>query len=196
MDANIGSARWLICQIIRLLRRSYERRDNFFILPSKRWRHSVLSQLRGYVKRDFYIWLSDIINPHATQTRFYGFVITARVFSLLCQGHKRDMQSSHEYVLLPYTRAPHFRRIYRTLMHNALRDDGKYGYITRQRPMLFSLASHWLMLIRNQRSHTNARYGDDRRSLRRTLRSLPLSEGVLKDVPPRLMRTTADLEKS
>lgn len=38
--------------------------------------------------------------------------------------------------------------IYRTLMHNALRDDGKYGYITRQRPMLFSLASHWLMLIR------------------------------------------------
>lgn len=42
--------------------------------------------------------------------------------------------------------------IYRTLMHNALRDDGKYGYITRQRPMLFSLASHWLMLIRNQRN--------------------------------------------
>ncbi|KAI4494595.1 hypothetical protein M0804_000796 [Polistes exclamans] len=34
-------------------------------------------------------------------------------------------------------------------MHNALRDDGKYGYITRQRPMLFSLASRWLMLIRN-----------------------------------------------
>lgn len=127
--------------------------------------------------------------------RFYGLAITARALSLLCRDHKRDMQSSHEYVLLPYTRTPHLRRIYRTLMHNALRDDGKYGYITRQRPMLFSLASHWLMLIRNHRSHTNARNGDDRRSLRRTLRSLSLSDDVLKDVPPRLMRTAADLEK-
>lgn len=47
--------------------------------------------------------------------------------------------------------------IYRTLMHNALRDDGKYGYITRQRPMLFSPASHWLMLIRKSNVAGNRR---------------------------------------
>ena len=61
-------------------------------------------------------------------------------------------------------------------MHNALRDDGKYGYITRQRPMLFSLASHWLMLIRKSNVvPTNMWDKDKRRSLRRTLCFLSLS---------------------
>ena len=127
--------------------------------------------------------------------RFYGLAITARALSLL-QGHKRDMQSSHEYVLLPYTRAPHLRRIYRTLMHNALRDDGKYGYITRQRPMLFSLASHWLMLIRNQRSH--------KRSQRRRPTFIKVNFTIIAVIRRRLKRratewlmaATADLEKS
>lgn len=65
--------------------------------------------------------------------------------------------------------------IYRTLMHNALRDDGKYGYITRQRPMLFSLASHWLMLIRKSNVADRRARGTkmEERSLRRALWILP-----------------------
>jgi len=159
MDANISSMQWLICQIIRLLCPSTSDEIIFLFLSNNRWTHSLLGQLRSYVKRTF-IFGYQILLTFATHigscathiVQFYGLCYYVR----FRQGHKRDMQSSHEYVLLPYTRAPHLCRIYRTLMHNALRDDGKYGYITHQRPMLFSLASHWLMLIRNQQSHTLA----------------------------------------
>lgn len=137
-------------QIIRFL---YVQRDNFLFCQINGERTFYLANYIVTLKGTFILFGYQILLTLAlyTQVRFYGLAITARALSLLRQGHKRDMQSSHEYVLLPYTRAPHLRRIYRTLMHNALRDDGKYGYITHQRPMLFSLASHWLMLIRNQR---------------------------------------------
>lgn len=133
-----------------------------FILPSKRGMCSLFDQLRGYAEGTF-IFGYQILLTALTHLRPYthipkcGFMrphIAARALSHLCQGYKRDMQSSHEYVLVRYTyHAHHIFAGYRTLMHNVLRDDGKYGYITRQRPMLFSPVPHWLMLIRNQRRH-------------------------------------------
>lgn len=113
----------------------------------------------------------------------------------LCRSHKRDIpELTRICTTTLHARAPHHRRIYRTLMHNVLRDDGKYGYITHQRPMLFSLAPHWLMLIRNQRSRRRSQQRRPR-SLRRALRSLSLLKRLLKDVMPTLMRTIVDLEK-
>lgn len=137
-----------------------------FILSSKRGTCSLFDQLRGYAKGTFIFGYQILLTALTLRThtlmRFYAPAITARALSRLCQGYKRDMQSSHEYVLVRYTyRAHHTFAGYRTLMHNVLRDDGKYGYITRQRPMLFSLVPHWLMLIRNQRSHKRTKMTTD-----------------------------------
>jgi len=137
------------------LAREHESGDNFCpalrgtrVFPAR-----PITRLR---ERDFYIRLLNVINRRRAlyaRMRFYATAVTSERASALarsCQGHGRDMQSSHassiarRYSAQASARArarvytP--RRIYRTLMHNALRDDGKYGYITRQRPMLFSPA--------------------------------------------------------